>query len=331
MSIRKPSHTTYHLPREWTASVPTGWSNASNWATRAWASADADYDCTGSRFSVTKQFSVPLPDWTKKYEGFKESAFSFGGNPKLVVIQYDPTTTLGVGFAVLHLVDPSTDERLPMMDSIYKVVSETYKGSGRKEYSLSEDGIVRGPFGIPDISAITAIMEDMTSVYYEWKDFPNETEYSVVRQLNEAKKKIKKMQSEVGLKTIETRISDRRNMIQEAQNEIAELEKKLNTIYEEAADAMNLLEEHGVKVDDPEKWEDNNKFPDCEVTIPYDPSALITLNTPGDQHIYKLCDEDINAAGRTWSKEEIQDIINESLASCAYNSIGTSSSSSSGS
>jgi hypothetical protein len=149
--------------------------------------------------------------------------------------------------------------------------------------------------------------------------------------LNEAKKKIKKMQTEVGLKTIETRISDRRNMIQEAQNEIAELEKKLNTIYEEAADAMNLLEEHGVKVDDPEKWEDNSKFPDCEVTIPYDPSALITLNPPGDQHIYKLYDGDVNDASRSWSKEEIQDIINESLASCAYNSIGTSSSSFSGS
>ena len=330
MSIRKPSHTlnimvdddTYHLPREWTASIPSGWRNASNWTTGPWASADVVHDSTCSRFNVTKQFSVPLPDWTKKYGGFKESAFSFGGNPKIVVIQYDPTTTLGVGFVVLHLVDPKTDERLPMMDSIYKVVYEMNNGSGRKEYSITDDGVVRGPFGVPDINTITSIMQDMMEVYYEWKDFPNETNYAVVKQLNEAKDKIRKMQSEVGHKTIENRISDRRNMIQEAQKEIGELENKLNRIYEEAAEAMNLLEEHGVKVDDLGQREDDRKMifngDDLTLTIPYDPSSMICAGP--SENGYKLNNDDIMPI---WTNKESARIISESLANSPYNSIGT--------
>ena len=48
---------------------------------------------------------------------------------------------------------------------------------------------------------------------------------------------------------LEESIADARNSIQEYQKRIQALESQMNKLYEDAADAMNLLEEHGVKVD----------------------------------------------------------------------------------
>jgi predicted RNase H-like nuclease (RuvC/YqgF family) len=144
----------------------------------------------------------------------------------------------------------------------------------------------------------------------------------MVKRLNAAKDKIRKMQKEDGLKTIENRISDRRNMIQEAQKEIGELENKLNRIYEEAAEAMNLLEEHGVKVDSLGQWEDDRKMifngDDLTLTIPYDSSSMICASPSGDSCRLNT-DDNIMPI---WTNEESAKIISESLANSPYNSIG---------
>ena len=57
------------------------------------------------------------------------------------------------------------------------------------------------------------------------------------------------MKHETEGKGITREIEEYRAEIKESQEKIAKLEKELNEIYEKAADAMNLLEENGVKVD----------------------------------------------------------------------------------
>ena len=58
-------------------------------------------------------------------------------------------------------------------------------------------------------------------------------------------------------KYIEQEIESYRKEIKESQEKIAKLEKELNEICEKAADGMNLLEEHGVKINLDDKNDDD--------------------------------------------------------------------------
>jgi hypothetical protein len=134
-----------------------------------------------------------------------------------------------------------------------------------------------------------------------------------------------------------------RDEIVERQNQIAELEKQMNEIYEEAADGMNLLEEHGIKVDisDPEKWDERMQSDEFSIEYPFNPNDF---TIPYDSYdSTSILNPDPSAwtsiASRMCSVDGISDpcqivcpdedtarIVRESLASDS-NSIGVSSAS----
>ena len=86
----------------------------------------------------------------------------------------------------------------------------------------------------------------MYAIYESWRHFPNESSFDMVKRLYEAIVDVKAMQKEEKQKTYAGDIAKQRKKIQELQDKIAKLEKSMNSLYEKAADAMNLLEEHGV-------------------------------------------------------------------------------------
>ena len=283
--------------------------------------------------------NIPVPDWVEKFDGFKEEAYELETVPRTIVVQYIPTTTLGVGFTMIHLVDSKFGGRVPMMDSMYKVLHDsqmlTIPGS---EYTITEGGIIRGAFGCPNVGILSGIASTFRSIYYEWVDFPNETDYEMVKKLQQARMKVIDMNHQVKSRDIEKGIEKYRRKIQDAQESISKLEKELTSIYEEAADALNLLEEHGVDVSESDKWTDRKlgegfnigyPFNMDDLTIQYDSSKTINPNTIDWAKVASsICvDGTGNPCRIVFSDDETAKIVSDSLSSSGNNCIGTSSAS----
>jgi hypothetical protein len=152
------------------------------------------------------------------------------------------------------------------MDAIYKTMytrqqSSNGVGSAFRRYNISETGLVRGPFGLPDAETIGVIVDEMIGYFKRWSEFPNAPDYDTVEALREAKSKVIDMNMEVKNERIKSQIAEYREKIKAAQNTISDLERTLNNIYEAAADAMNLLEENGVDVSNAADWTEVDEFP----------------------------------------------------------------------
>lgn len=287
--------------------------------------------------------NIPVPEWVEKFDGFREEAYELGTNPRAIVVQYIPTTTLGVGFTMIHIVDSKFGGRVPMMDAMYKVLHDAPREHAlavENEYTITEGGLIRGAFGCPNVGILSNIVAALISLYYEWVDFPNETDYEMVKKLQQARMKVIAMNQQVNSKDIERRIEKQRRKIQEAQESIAELEKELTGIYEEAADSLNLLEEHGVDVSDSDKWDERKMdsvfeypFSTDDLTIAYDPSNILNPNSSAWANIAsRMPSVDDGTDGLyqvSFTDEEAERIVRESLTSACnkIRSIGVSSAS----
>lgn len=285
--------------------------------------------------------NIPVPEWVEKFDGFREEAYELDTVPRTIVVQYVPTTTLGVGFTMIHLVDSKFGGRVPMMDSMYRVLHDSQRvmlpGS---EYTITEGGIIRGAFGCPNVGILSGIGGSLRSIYYEWVDFPNETDYEMVKKLQQARMKVIDMNHQVKSRDIEKGIEKYRRKIQDAQESISKLEKELTSIYEEAADALNLLEEHGVDVSDSDKWEERKlwngfdggieyPFNPADLTIQYDSSKILNPNPDSWTNIASGITVNDNAGSCqiVFTGDEMAKIVNNSLSAMGNNCIGTSSAS----
>ena len=306
------------------------------------------YDCGSvgtwsGQLTPDDKKNIPVPEWAEKFDGFREEAYELGTNPRAIVVQYIPTTTLGVGFTMIHIVDSKFGGRVPMMDAMYKVLHDApheHALAVENEYTITEGGLIRGAFGCPSVGILSNIVSALISLYYEWVDFPDETDYEMVKKLQQARMKVIAMNQQVNSKDIEKRIEKQRRKIQDAQESIAELEKELTGIYEEAADSLNLLEEHGVDVSESDKWDERKldsgfeyPFSTDDLTIAYDPSTILNPNAVWDTIASRM--SNVNGTDGlyqvSFSDEEAERIVRESLksiaAACNVSSSGVSSAS----
>ena len=109
---------------------------------------------------------------------------------------------------------------------------------------VSSDG-----FSHPSDLEIDKAVFDIVALYENWRKFPNAPTLEIVKKLMSAMESVDKMRYEESHKSIHNSIDLMRGKIKSLQKHIADSEKKLNEIYENAADSMNLLEQYGVKVD----------------------------------------------------------------------------------
>lgn len=270
MSIRKPHNHVTTISANGTG----GYSNAATWAG---STIDEDaYKVTrnpgiqisrgwgdiGEQVEVRKPKFIPTPEWVEHIDGHNAECFEMGGfDVGVIAVCYKPDHTLGVGFAKVYIVDKKTGKPFPQMKGVWKETKNrdaTVKMDAmfRSLYSrcgIDEDGRLSGAFGVPDVMSINNVIQDMLVVWDEWRGFPNVSDFSMVKRLQQAKKDVAAMQSQMENKYIEQEIEEYRKEIKESQEKIAKLEKELNEICEKAADGMNLLEEHGVKIDLDEK------------------------------------------------------------------------------
>jgi hypothetical protein len=265
MSIRKPHNHVTTISANGTG----GYSNVPEWVTSTY---DEDsYKVLNSGIRISKGWGdigeqvemrkpkfIPTPDWVEKIEGHVTECFEMGGyDVGVIAVCYKPDHTLGVGFAKVYIVDKKTRKPFPQMKGVWKETKNrdaTVKLDAmfRNLYSkcgIDEEGRLSGAFGVPDLPAMCNVIQDMLVVWDEWREFPNESDFSMVKRLKQAKQDVAAMQSQMTHKYIEKDIEEYRKEIKESQEKIAKLEKELNEICEKAADGMNLLEEHGVKID----------------------------------------------------------------------------------
>lgn len=266
-----------------------------------------------SRRSFSDGLKIDLPDWVEKIEGYVPTAFGFPHRCyRIVVVKYMPKSTLDLPFIRVVFLDPSGNPA-KCMPSVYReLVKENKSSMVEKPYRITEEGNVTGVFGIPDNDGIERVVYDIECYYDYFKDFPDETDIEVVKKLLDAKDAVRRMVMETKSEHIQSTIKSCRDEIVERQNEIAKLEKQMNEIYEEAADAMNLLEEHGIKVDisDPEKWYERKLGEGIQIEYPfntdqYDPSKILTPDPGAWANI---------PCQISFSDEEAERIVRESLA-----------------
>lgn len=222
---------------------------------------------------------VKIPDWSKMDKDYHPvTAEKFGqAEDYPLMVTYAPNTTLGIGYKRVFIVEKSSQKPFGKMKEMWKELrkrseekakeKDIYSSSPsipaintvyanmvfRKGYGIPdnitilENGELRSAFGVPETSDIYGIVYELVSMYNDWRKFPNETEFGSIERLKDAMNKISRMQ--MSSSQLEAEINESRSIIKEHQDRISDIEGKLNKLYEDGADAMNLLEEHGVKFD----------------------------------------------------------------------------------
>ena len=289
---------------------------------------------------IRKPEFIPTPEWVERIDGHNTECFDMDGfDCGVVVACYKPDHTLGVGFAKAFIFDRKTGKPFPQMKGLWDETKNRLDSNGldimfraiHPECKIDDDGRLTGPFGMPDVHSILGVVQEMAIIWNEWRDFPKVEEYSMVRRLIDAWRDIAVMKHETEGKGITREIEEYRAEIKESQEKIAKLEKELNEIYEKAADAMNLLEENGVKVDmdgiKAEKDYDgtvegyadgliiNHAYPGQGIMIEPPPSGTLMSTLPPSA--FQLSNEELEEFQKEWG--------NYSSDLTVYNGTGISS------
>lgn len=200
--------------------------------------------------------NIPVPSWASDENGCIENGCIPHKATKVanvIVVEYKPIGTLGIGYAKIYIVGKD-QQPFSRMKEIW---AETYQIwiNERKnnpqipiEGTITQTGEIRDKYGsnVPPFDVLHGFLIIMCSLYPNWKYFPNAKSAKEAELLTRALSIVRGMSKNA--EYIENDIKDLREQIRYRQNEIAEMEKKLNILYEDGAKAMNLLEENGVKV-----------------------------------------------------------------------------------
>ena len=217
--------------------------------------------------------AIEIPTWARKYDGYiANAAFDMDYNPKFVVVLYVPNNTMGVSFTTLHMIGDDGNP-LSMSDAMIKhIFSDQHLRDQIGDIKLGENGELRGCAGLLGMDLVYKLINMMLEMYSIWMDFPNESDFNVVKKLNNALLKYGRMQHEVECKGIENEIAVCRSEIEVRRKRIEKLENEMNTIYEEAADAMNILEQHGINPNERRNLKQNVDADIGAFTVDYDSS-----------------------------------------------------------
>ena len=324
MSIRKPH--SYADPSGYLTAPNRNVSTSSDWTVPYLSNEWRNVSATGTTWEIKKPEFIPTPDWVERIEGYSEEAFElYDGCPRyvkerIVAVCYKPERTLGVGFTKVFFADEDLKNVFPQMKGVWKetqkrVESEnTICESRIGRCKIDGDGRISGAFGIPDLPSLMDVVQEMYTVWLDWYEFPNTSEFSMVKKLKQAKRDVAVMQREMSDNHIKNKIERIREEIKESQDRIASLERDLNEICEKAADAMNLLEENGVKIDlDEEKSEEtgyatmdgydypdivSHAYPGQGIMIQPPPSGTLISTLP--PHTFQLSEEELEVFQKEW-------------------------------
>ena len=223
--------------------------------------------------------NIPVPSWASEENGcIPHKAIKVANG---IVVEYKPIGTLGVGYAKIYIVgkDQQPFSRMKeIWSEIHRIWSNDRKHNPQIpiEGTITKTGEIRDTYGsnVPTFDVLCGFLIIAHNLYSNWKYFPNARSVSEVKFLTTALSTVRGMSKNA--EYIENDIKDLREQIRYRQDEIAKLEKNLNNLYEDGANAMNLLEENGVKVNVEGKVEGIEEDDSEYYSMEYSPNDYIT-------------------------------------------------------
>ena len=213
--------------------------------------------------SVLFYQDIQPPEWIECFPGYSLNSCKLrkcGGTGTVIVAKYiciESCSMFAKVYAVLDFATPFSNMR-----GIWKTLHDLSKNRSIG-YSISEDGKVVSSDGFshPTDLEIDNAVYDIVGLYENWRKFPKAPTFEIVKKLMSAMESVDKMRHEESHKSIHNNIDLMRGKIKSRQKHIADSEKELNEIYENAADSLNLLEQYGVKVNLDEEPVESGKVP----------------------------------------------------------------------
>ena len=215
---------------------------------------------------------IQPPEWIEHFPGYSLNSCKWrvcGTSGTVIVVKYVSIESCSM-FAKVYAVSHGLAMPFPNMKGIWKTLHDLSEKRSTG-YSISEDGKVVSSDGFsrPSDLEIDKAVYDTVALYESWRKFPEAPTLEIVKKLMSAMESVDKMKHEESHKSIHNSIDLMRGKIKSIQKHIADSERKLNEIYENAADSLNLLEQYGVKVDlDEEQVESKKVPPEGDFTIP---------------------------------------------------------------
>ena len=195
--------------------------------------------------------NIPVPSWASEENGcIPHKAIKVANG---IVVEYKPIGTLGVGYAKIYIVGKD-QQPFSRMKEIWAETHQNWINEKKRnpqipiEGTITKTGEIRDTYGsnAPTFDVLRGFLIIAHNLYSNWKYFPNARSVAEVKFLTTALSTVRGMSKNA--EYIENDIKDLREQIRHMQDEITWLEKNLNDLYEDGANAMNLLEENGVKV-----------------------------------------------------------------------------------
>lgn len=235
--------------------------------------------------SVLFYQDIQPPEWIEVIPGYSLNSCKWRkcGDIGIVIVAKYVSIESHSAFAKVYAVSSDLATPFSNMKGIWKTLHDLSKKRSIG-YSISEDGKVVSSDGFshPSDLEIDNAVYDTVGLYDNWRKFPQAPTLEIVKKLMSAMESVDKMKHEESHQTIHNSIDLMRGKIKSLQKHIADSEKELNEIYENAADSLNLLEQYGVKVDLDEKPVEP---PEGDFTIP--DQSDIQLNFVGKATIMR--------------------------------------------
>ena len=201
--------------------------------------------------SVLFYHDIQPPEWIEVIPGYSLNSCKWrkcGTSGTVIVAKYVSIEAYSM-FAKVFAVSSDLATPFSNMKGIWKTLHDLSKKHSIG-YSISEDGRIVSDDGFshPSDLEIDKAVYDIVALYENWRKFPKAPTLEIVKKLMSAMESVDKMRHEESHKSIHNRIDMLRDRIKSLQKDIADSERELNGIYENAAESMNLLEQYGVKV-----------------------------------------------------------------------------------
>ena len=199
---------------------------------------------TSSKISILSP--TDTPEFIERPTEYDVRSYEISGHPNIILTRYKAMSINVVDYDYLTVIDKKTKCKFNASDSVVRhactMMNHIVKMNSKCQ--------IRNSFGSLSDMQIACIANAISNCYNSWKYFPNETSYDNVLKFIGLIEKIKEMKLNESSGTIKHQSEDAREEIDRKRKLIAELEKQENEMYEQAADAMNILEENGY---DPDK------------------------------------------------------------------------------
>lgn len=198
---------------------------------------------------------IGTPIWVEHDPNYLNVAFDMGlQHPRVVVVEYkrlmDSPNGVYDGYSRIYILGEDGNP-VPFMSNMWQELHNSQEeiGKGIDNYRIDSEGRFTFCGGILSVKDANLAIKDLCQMYPKWSRFPTAKDYATVESLCEAQIAIDRLKSEESHQWIADQIKSSQEAIKQEQEKIAKLEKDLNTVYENAADALNLFEENGIEPD----------------------------------------------------------------------------------